>query len=136
MFQINNIFILDKFILLIFFTFNILIFIFNWRIITLWCCLFPPHNNFHIYYAETNCTGIVYYMETNCTRMPSFLILPPTPPSHSSRSSQSTRPSSLCYSATSYQPYALLLLKSCKKWNYFFCGKLYHREYSNLQKLF
>ena len=37
------------------------------------------------------------------TYIPSFLSLPPLSPSHSSRSSQSTRLGSLCHTATSHQ---------------------------------
>ena len=46
------------------------------------------------------------------TYIPSFLNLPPTPPSHPTRSSQSPELSSLCYRATSHQLSVLHMLLS------------------------
>ena len=64
-----------------------LIFIFDWRIIVLQYCVGFCH------------TTIIRY---KYTYIPFLGSLPPRPSSHSSRSSQSTRLSSLCYTAASY----------------------------------
>ena len=63
--------------------------LFNWRKITLQC------------YVGFCCASIEIIH--NYTYIPSLLDLPLLPPSHPSRSSQSTRLGSLCYTATSHQ---------------------------------
>ena len=62
---------------------------FNWRKITLQCCV-------GFCYTTTQ-------ISHNYTYITSLLSLPPLPPSHPSRSSQSTQLGSLCYIATSHQ---------------------------------
>ena len=68
---------------------TIWLFFLNWSIVALQCCV-------SFCYTTT-------WISSKYTYMPSLLSLPPTPPSHPPRSSQSQELSSLCYSAVSHQ---------------------------------